>query len=109
MLFTVSTDVLLNPPWWWHAIRNVSEQSVAVASRWHGDGGVGRNFVFTSEDYEINRFMDFTFFLGLRSYPFMQSVLAHPSPKFDEHSTVRENKFRFGHLQTKFGNQKLKF
>lgn len=27
-------DVLLNPPWWWHCIENLSESSVAVATRW---------------------------------------------------------------------------
>ena len=33
-------DVLFNPPWWWHAIKN-SENTVGVASRWHTDGIVG--------------------------------------------------------------------
>merc|ERR1719261_369418 len=94
-----SADVMLNPPWWWHAIRNVSDETVAVASRWHGDGSVGRGFVFTQEDYEINRLLDFSFFMGLKSFPFMQSVLATPSPKFDEHTTVRERKNRFTHTQ----------
>ena len=27
-------DVLINPPWWWHEIENVSETTVAVATRW---------------------------------------------------------------------------
>lgn len=27
-------DVLLNPPWWWHAIENESPKSVGVATRW---------------------------------------------------------------------------
>lgn len=27
-------DVLLNPPWWWHAIDNLTPTSVAVATRW---------------------------------------------------------------------------
>mgnify|MGYP002857550144 CR=1 FL=1 len=27
-------DVLLNPPWWWHAIENVTPSSVGVSSRW---------------------------------------------------------------------------
>lgn len=27
-------DVLFNPPWWWHAIDNQTEASIAVASRW---------------------------------------------------------------------------
>jgi hypothetical protein len=36
-------DVLFNPPWWWHAIRNTSDTTVAVASRWHTDGIAGNN------------------------------------------------------------------
>ena len=27
-------DVLLNPPWWWHAIENLSPSSVGVSTRW---------------------------------------------------------------------------
>ena len=27
-------DLLLNPPWWWHAINNVSPVTIAVATRW---------------------------------------------------------------------------
>ena len=27
-------DVLLNPPWWWHAIENLTPSSVGVSSRW---------------------------------------------------------------------------
>lgn len=27
-------DFLFNPPWWWHAVRNESEYSIAVANRW---------------------------------------------------------------------------
>ena len=103
-------DVLLNPPWWWHAIKNISPTSVAVASRWHGDGAVGRGFLFTSEDYEINRLFDWNFFVGIyHSIPFLQNILGTPSPVFDEHMTVRERKNRFTHLQRKFAEQKWKF
>ena len=35
-------DVLFNPPWWWHAIKNVTPTSVGVASRWHTDGICGK-------------------------------------------------------------------
>ncbi|MEO0803316.1 MAG: cupin-like domain-containing protein [Cyanobacteria bacterium J06642_2] len=27
-------DVLVNPPWWWHAIRNVTPSSIGCATRW---------------------------------------------------------------------------
>lgn len=80
-----------------------------MASRWHGDGKVGRGFVFTSEDYEINRFFDFLFFVGGESYQFMQNVLSTPSPKYDEHTTLRERNNRFGHHQSKFSGEMWKF
>ena len=43
-------DVLLNPPWWWHAIDNLTPTSIAVATRWDA---MGRDFSF----YEINRIL----------------------------------------------------
>lgn len=27
-------DVLINPPWWWHAVDNLSPSSIAAATRW---------------------------------------------------------------------------
>ena len=27
-------DVLVNPPWWWHAVKNVTPTTIAVATRW---------------------------------------------------------------------------
>ncbi len=33
-LFVLKGDVMLNPPWWMHAIKNTSEKSAAVATRW---------------------------------------------------------------------------
>src|SRR5690606_16551383 len=27
-------DMLINPPWWWHAINNLPPASIAIASRW---------------------------------------------------------------------------
>jgi hypothetical protein len=27
-------DMLINPPWWWHAINNVTPSTISVASRW---------------------------------------------------------------------------
>jgi len=27
-------DILINPPWWWHAVKNVTPATIAVATRW---------------------------------------------------------------------------
>ena len=27
-------DVLLNPPWWWHKVENLTQATIAVATRW---------------------------------------------------------------------------
>jgi len=27
-------DILINPPWWWHTVKNVSPSTIAVATRW---------------------------------------------------------------------------
>ena len=27
-------DILVNPPWWWHAVKNVTPATIAVATRW---------------------------------------------------------------------------
>ena len=44
-------DVLVNPPWWWHAVRNATPSSIGVATRWvTGLSG--------------NRFFDFLSFLS---------------------------------------------
>ncbi len=83
-------DVLLNPPWWGHAIRNTSDKSVGAATRWYPNGVVGDNLKTTEDDYEINRFASFNFHSGLLSFFFLQRTLYEPSPMFDEHLTLRE-------------------
>ena len=83
-------DILLNPPWWGHGIRNTSKQSVAVATRWYPNGVVGDNLKTTEDNYEVNRFGSFIFHTGIRSFFFLQKILYEPSPKFDEHVTLRE-------------------
>lgn len=95
-------DVLYNPPWWWHSIKNVTPTSVAVASRWHTDGICGKNFLMTEEDYDIDRISSLFFFLGTKSWAFMHSILQTPSPRFDEHATLREKNNRYVHNQIKF-------
>ena len=27
-------DALLNPPWWWHSVRNATPQTIAISTRW---------------------------------------------------------------------------
>ncbi|MCP4380580.1 MAG: hypothetical protein GY798_04030 [Hyphomicrobiales bacterium] len=27
-------DILFNPPWWWHAVENLTDETVAVSTRW---------------------------------------------------------------------------
>jgi len=92
-------DVLFNPPWWWHAIKNVTPTSVGVASRWHTDGICGHNLTMTEEDYNVHRLLSFFFFAGWGSIPFLHSILQTPSPRYDEHLTIRETKNRFVHHQ----------
>jgi len=100
-------DVLLNPPWWWHAIDNITEESVAVASRWHIDGVVGRTGLWTEEDYDINRFFSTMLQLGIESPLTMQQMLQHPSPTADGHMTIREKKNRFVDRHYKIANEKI--
>jgi hypothetical protein len=92
-------DVLFNPPWWWHSIKNISTTTVAVASRWHTDGIAGHQLLMTEEDYDIYRVGSFFFMMGLSSWPFLHGILQTPSPKFDEHITLRESKNRYVHKQ----------
>lgn len=98
-------DVLFNPPWWWHAIKNVSETSVGVASRWHTDGIAGHKGVMTEEDYEIYRYGSFAFLFGFNSFNFLHGILKEPSPRFDEHVTLRERNNRFTHKQIIINDQ----
>lgn len=63
-------DVLYNPPMWWHAIKNVSPETVAVASRWHTDGIAGHEYMMTEEDYDVDRFASMGFMFGPGSIPF---------------------------------------
>ncbi len=83
-------DVLLNPAYWGHGVRNMSEKSVGIATRWSVDGIQGKNFMYVEEDYEINRWASFNFFSGLLSFIQMHLLLYEPSPQHDEHLTIRE-------------------
>jgi hypothetical protein len=88
-------DLLFVPPWWWHAVRNTAAKTTAIASRWIAKGGVGSTFHFTTEDDDVNRWNDFMFYAGLKSWPFMHDILRNPSPMYDEHTTLREKNNRF--------------
>jgi len=98
-------DVLFNPVYWWHAVKNITPTTVAVASRWHTDGICGHNYVMTEEDYDSYRWGSFTFFAGFHSYGFLHGILQHPSPRYDEHATLREINNRFSHKQRKISDQ----
>jgi len=43
-------DVLFNPPWWWHAVDNLTPTSIAVATRWDA---MRRDLSF----YSLNRML----------------------------------------------------
>ncbi len=55
----------------------------------------------TEENYDISRYASFAFFIGTSSYKFLHNILQEPSPKFDEHATLREKNNRFVHTQYK--------
>lgn len=95
-------DVMYNSPWWWHGIKNVTPTTVAVASRWHPNGIAGGNFLMTEENNDVYRLGSLNFFIGLQSWSFLHSILQTPSPRFDEHATLRERKNRYVHNQTRF-------
>jgi len=88
-------DVLYNPPWWWHGIRNETEATVGIASRWHTDGIAGHKLTMTEEDYDAHRFASWQFFQGPMSFSFLHGILQEPSPRFDEHMTLREKNNRY--------------
>jgi hypothetical protein len=46
-------DVLVNPPWWWHAVKNTTPTSIGVATRW-----------VTGSELSNNRYFDFLSFLS---------------------------------------------
>ncbi len=81
---------------WIHGIRNISDKSVAISSRWVAGGQVGSNFYAPEEDYDINRVASLMFLAGPESFTFIQELLYEPSPSFDEHVTLREKRSRNG-------------
>jgi len=100
-------DVMLVPPWWWHAVRNLTEESVAVASRWHRAGVVGADRTWTEEDYEVNRFFSVLLQIGFSSPSTMQRLIMDPSPRLDEHTTLREKRNRFIDKHYRLASAKL--
>jgi len=100
-------DVLLNPPWWWHAVRNVSETTVGVASRWIGGAQVGADLRMPEHDYDIDRMRSWLFFAGLRGVPYMHGILRNPSPVLDDGTTVREQRGRFIDLQRRMASEAM--
>eukprot|EP00401_Gymnodinium_catenatum_P078595 CAMPEP_0117478956 /NCGR_PEP_ID=MMETSP0784-20121206/11630_1 /TAXON_ID=39447 /ORGANISM="" /LENGTH=323 /DNA_ID=CAMNT_0005273355 /DNA_START=96 /DNA_END=1067 /DNA_ORIENTATION=+ len=92
-------DVLFNPPWWWHSIKNTTPFTVGVASRWHTDGIVGDKLVTSEEDYDIYRIGTLMFLMGRASWGFLHGILQTPSPRYDEHMSLRETNNRYVHKQ----------
>jgi Cupin-like domain len=41
-------DMMVNPPWWWHAVKNLTPSSIAVATRWVTKLSGNRFFDFLS-------------------------------------------------------------
>jgi len=70
-------DVLLNPPWWWHCIENLSDSSVAVATRWADSKtfnpitglGADGNRLFTAMQLFSPIFVKMTFSMFLAGSP----------------------------------------
>lgn len=98
-------DVLFNPPWWWHAVRNETDKTVGVASRWMRHGQVGTQYRMIEENYDIDRMRSLLFFAGRRSWPFLQRVLRNPSPELEPGVTLREKRVRFVHIQRRLSNE----
>ena len=53
----------------------------------------------SEENYDIYRFGSFAFLNGFMSWSFLHGILQEPSPKYDEHATLRETNNRFVHKQ----------
>jgi len=68
-------DLLALPPWWWHAVENLTERSVGVATRWFGDGEKPGDFMMMEEDYDLNRLFSFLFQIGPQSYSVLHKSL----------------------------------
>ncbi len=83
-------DILLNPAYWCHGVKNTTDKSVGIATRWTAGGIMGKDLKHFEDDYEINRFASFNFMTGWLSFPSMQFSLREVCPKFDEHITLRE-------------------
>ena len=98
-------DVLFNPPWWWHSVKNESAKTVGVASRWMRHGQIGTQYRMIEEDYDIDRMRSWLFFVGVQGWPFLQRVLRHPSPEIAPGITLRERRVRFVHLQNRLSNE----
>ncbi len=83
-------DVLLNPAYWGHGVRNITEKSVGIASRWSHGGIIGKNLRLVEEDYDINRWASFNYMFSTFSFLILHLTLCDISPSYDEHTTLRE-------------------
>ena len=80
-------DVLLNPPWWWHCIENMSSKSTACATRW-ADTSSLRPILGMGHD--TNRlFTNMQLFAPKFIYMQIQLIMAGGTGAFvDEHTKV---------------------
>ena len=85
-------DILLNPPFWGHGIRNVTDKTVGVATRWHTGGLYGTSGFTMDEEPRAAPFETLLAMQGMKSFYILQTLLRHPLGSFDEHSllTTRE-------------------
>ncbi len=100
-------DVLFGPAWWWHAVKNLTDTTVGVASRWMLNGQVGTELRMIEEDYDIDRMRSWLFFAGISGWPFLHRLLRTPSPELSPDVTVREKRVRFTHLQRQLSSKKV--
>jgi hypothetical protein len=63
-------DILLNPPWWWHAIEALDETSVSASTRWFGRSPVRANLFFDA----LNA-------ISLRAWRIKRMTLAAPDDR----------------------------
>lgn len=100
-------DVVFNPAWWWHAVRNLTPTTVGVASRWMVGGQAGTRLRAVEENYDIDRMRSWLYFAGFRGWPHLQGILRTPSPALTPTLTLREKRNRFTHLQKMFAREKV--
>lgn len=81
-------DILYNPPWWWHDVRNVTSFTMGCASRWVENGIPSKRIVLNSK----------TLFAG-------QMVELIKAPKKSPFFSIRKNKDTSQFIESIFSNK----